>query len=67
MVKLKAFKEMYSEDEIKRILGDQGSEFSNEIDFEGFLRVSSSINSMYSQLISLFHLLLLIHELLEPH
>ncbi|PON94143.1 Dystrophin [Trema orientale] len=39
MVKLKAFKEMYSEDEIRGILGDQGSDFNNEIDFEGFLRV----------------------------
>ncbi|EXB81084.1 hypothetical protein L484_014016 [Morus notabilis] len=38
MAKLKAFREMYTEDEIKGILGDQGSNFSDEIDFEGFLR-----------------------------
>lgn len=40
MAKLKAFREMYTEDEIKGFLGDQGSDFSDEIDFEGFLRVS---------------------------
>lgn len=40
LAKLKAFREMYTEDEITGILGDQGSDFSDEIDFEGFLRVS---------------------------
>ena len=40
LVKLKAFREMYTEDEITGILGDQGSDFGDEIDFEGFLRVS---------------------------
>lgn len=39
-MKTKAFREMYKEDEIKKILGDLGTDFSNEIDFEGFLRVS---------------------------
>ncbi|KAM6553982.1 hypothetical protein CsatB_014744 [Cannabis sativa] len=39
MLKLKAFKEMYSEAEIRGFLGDQVSDFSNEIEFEGFLRV----------------------------
>ncbi|GMN51724.1 hypothetical protein TIFTF001_020885 [Ficus carica] len=38
LVKLKAFREMYTEDEITGILGDQGSDFGDEIDFEGFLR-----------------------------
>ncbi|KAL5548515.1 hypothetical protein UlMin_003746 [Ulmus minor] len=38
MAKLKAFREKYSEEEIKKMLGDTASDFSNEIDFEGFLR-----------------------------
>ena len=40
MANLNAFSEMYSEDEIRAILSDQGSDFSDEIDFERFLRVS---------------------------
>lgn len=39
-VKLKTFREVYKEEEIKKILSDLGSDFSNEINFEGFLRVS---------------------------
>ncbi|KAF3453371.1 hypothetical protein FNV43_RR03811 [Rhamnella rubrinervis] len=38
LVKLKALRDMYKEEEIKKIISDLGSDFSNEIDFEGFLR-----------------------------
>lgn len=31
---------MFSEEEIRAIIGESGSDMSNEIDFEGFLRVS---------------------------
>lgn len=40
MVKLKAFSEMFNEEEIRNILGESGSDMNGEIDFEGFLRVS---------------------------
>ncbi|KAG8488389.1 hypothetical protein CXB51_016558 [Gossypium anomalum] len=36
--KLKAFTEMFSEDEIKTVLGESNSDMGEEIDFEGFLR-----------------------------
>lgn len=39
MVKLKPFRE-FTEEEIRGILGESGSDLSNEIDFEAFLRVS---------------------------
>ncbi|XP_021287497.1 fimbrin-1-like [Herrania umbratica] len=39
MVKLKAFSSMFTEDEIRQILGESYSDISNEIDFETFLRV----------------------------
>ncbi|CAK9168591.1 unnamed protein product [Ilex paraguariensis] len=38
MAKLKAFSEMFNEDEIRRILDESDSDKSTEIDFEGFLR-----------------------------
>ena len=38
--KLKAFSEMFNEDEIKTILGESNSDMGEEIDFEAFLRVS---------------------------
>ncbi|XP_057955266.1 fimbrin-5-like isoform X2 [Malania oleifera] len=38
MVKLKAFSEMFTEEEIKAILGESCTEMSDEIDFESFLR-----------------------------
>ncbi|XP_059666483.1 fimbrin-1-like [Cornus florida] len=38
MVKLKAFSEMFNEEEIRGILGVPDSDMNNEIDFEGFLR-----------------------------
>uniref|UniRef100_A0A5B7C3V0 Calponin-homology (CH) domain-containing protein n=1 Tax=Davidia involucrata TaxID=16924 RepID=A0A5B7C3V0_DAVIN len=38
MLKLKAFSEMFNEEEIRGILGESGSDMSNEIDFEGFLK-----------------------------
>ncbi|TYI18570.1 hypothetical protein ES332_A07G100700v1 [Gossypium tomentosum] len=36
--KLKAFTEMFNEDEIKTVLGESSSDMGEEIDFEGFLR-----------------------------
>jgi plastin-1 len=39
MVKLKPFKE-FTEEEIRGILGESGSDLSDETDFEAFLRVS---------------------------
>lgn len=39
-VKLKAFSEIFSEDEIKAILQESGKDMGEEIDFESFLRVS---------------------------
>ncbi|TQD86430.1 hypothetical protein C1H46_028033 [Malus baccata] len=38
MMKLKAFREMYSEEEIRGILSGLESDFSDEIDFESFLK-----------------------------
>nr|XP_048336523.1 fimbrin-1-like isoform X1 [Ziziphus jujuba var. spinosa]XP_048336534.1 fimbrin-1-like isoform X1 [Ziziphus jujuba var. spinosa]XP_048336544.1 fimbrin-1-like isoform X1 [Ziziphus jujuba var. spinosa] len=38
LVKTKAFRETYKEEEVKKILGDLGTDFSNEMDFEGFLK-----------------------------
>lgn len=40
MVKLNAFRDMYAEDEIRGILGESGTDFTNDIDFEAFLKVS---------------------------
>lgn len=40
MVKLKAFNEMFNEEEIWNILGESGSDANDEIDFENFLKVS---------------------------
>lgn len=39
MAKLKAFRELLSEEEIREILGESYSNISEEIDFETFLRV----------------------------
>ncbi|OMP04298.1 hypothetical protein COLO4_09752 [Corchorus olitorius] len=39
MVKLKAFSTMFTEDEIRQILGESYSDMNNEVDFETFLRV----------------------------
>lgn len=39
-VKLKAFTGMFTEDEIKDILGESYKDMDEEIDFESFLRVS---------------------------
>lgn len=41
MMKLKAFTEMFSEDAIRGILGESGTDFTNDVDFEAFLRVSN--------------------------
>jgi plastin-1 len=39
-VKLKAFHEMFTEDEIKAILEESSKDSGEELDFESFLRVS---------------------------
>ena len=44
MVKLNAFRDMYSEDEIRGILGESGTDFTNDIDFEAFLKVSNLVS-----------------------
>lgn len=46
MVKLNAFRDMYSEDEIRGILGESRTDFTNDIDFEIFLKVSSQITRL---------------------
>ncbi|KAJ8542860.1 hypothetical protein K7X08_005383 [Anisodus acutangulus] len=38
MAKLKAFNEMFNEEEIRNILGESGSDANDEIDFESFLK-----------------------------
>lgn len=38
--KLKAFSELFTEDEIKEALGESYQNMDDEIDFESFLRVS---------------------------
>jgi len=40
MAKLKAFNEMFNEEEIRNILAESGSDVNDEIDFESFLKVS---------------------------
>lgn len=47
MVKSKAFKETYSEEEISNILSGLGSNLSDEIDFESFLKVSHFVFSLF--------------------
>lgn len=39
--KLKAFSEVFTEDEIKNVLAESYQNMDEEIDFESFLRVSS--------------------------
>ncbi len=39
-VKLKAFTEMFTEDEVKAVLEESYKDMDEEIDFESFLRVS---------------------------
>lgn len=41
MMKLKAFVDMYSEDEIRGVLNESGNDFANDVDFEEFLKVCS--------------------------
>ncbi|RVW70228.1 Fimbrin-5 [Vitis vinifera] len=38
MVKLKAFSDMFKEEEIRGILGESGADVNDEVDFEAFLR-----------------------------
>lgn len=40
MAKLKAFNEMFNEEEIRNILAESVSDLNDEIDFESFLNVS---------------------------
>lgn len=40
LAKLKAFSEMFSEEEIRNDLEESNPDMSSEIDFEGFLKVS---------------------------
>lgn len=40
LCKLKAFKDILNEDDIKAIFSESSSDMSEEIDFESFLRVS---------------------------
>jgi len=61
MVKLNAFRDMYSEDEIRRILGESDTDFTNDIDFEIFLKVSGLVPSILS------FLLLLDYELFSKY
>lgn len=48
MVKLKAFREMYTEEEIQKMIGETESDFGHEIDFESFLKVSHLMSSYFS-------------------
>ncbi|XP_057724636.1 fimbrin-1-like [Arachis stenosperma] len=45
VVKLKAFADMYSEDEIKAILCESDTDLTNDVDFESFLRVYLNLQS----------------------
>ncbi|TKY57358.1 Fimbrin-1 protein [Spatholobus suberectus] len=45
MVKLNAFRDMYGEDEIRGILGESGTDFTNDIDFEAFLKAYLNLQS----------------------
>ncbi|XP_061375633.1 fimbrin-1-like [Gastrolobium bilobum] len=45
MVKLKAFGDIYNEDEIRSILGESGTDFTGDIDFEAFLRAYLNLRS----------------------
>lgn len=44
MMKLKAFKERHSEEEIREILSESDPQLSNEIDFESFLRAYLNVH-----------------------
>lgn len=50
MVKLKAFSDMLTEDQVKRILSDLHSDLITEVNFEEFLRVSSNSAFLHSQI-----------------
>lgn len=43
MAKLKAFRDKLDEEEIRSVLGESNSDFTNEIDFESFLKVNFPI------------------------
>ncbi|KAK7300001.1 hypothetical protein RJT34_10832 [Clitoria ternatea] len=45
MLKSKVFRDMYSEDEIRVILDESGIDFTNDIDFEVFLRAYLNLQS----------------------
>lgn len=46
MMKLKAFIDMYSEDEIRGILNESGNDFPTDVDFEAFLMVYLNLRSL---------------------
>ncbi|KAK9091951.1 hypothetical protein Syun_026862 [Stephania yunnanensis] len=52
LVKLKAFNQMFSENEIVEILGESSPDMGDEIDFEAFLRVLKSFYGQCSKLIN---------------
>ncbi|KAF7831324.1 fimbrin-1-like [Senna tora] len=45
VVKLNAFREMYTEKEIQVIMGELGTDLTDEVDFEAFLRVYLNLQS----------------------
>ncbi|CDP13763.1 unnamed protein product [Coffea canephora] len=45
LAKLKAFGEMYNEEEIRKVLGESNPDMRSEIDFEGFLRAYLNLQS----------------------
>ncbi|KAL2466951.1 Fimbrin-5 [Abeliophyllum distichum] len=45
MAKLKAFSDKLNDEEIRRVLGESNSDFTNEIDFEGFLKTYLDLQS----------------------
>lgn len=52
--KLKAFSEMFTEDEIMAIMQESDANMDDEIDFESFLRVSQKKDSIDHSIISVF-------------
>lgn len=45
IMKLKSSNDVFNEEEIKQRLGESHSDMNEEVDFEAFLRVSSSTSS----------------------
>ncbi|KAL2316693.1 hypothetical protein Fmac_030569 [Flemingia macrophylla] len=49
MVKLNAFRDMYREDEIRGILGESGTDLTDEIDFESFLKAYLNLRTQATE------------------